>query len=289
MTRRDFLRLGGGLALSGVTLTAFGRMLVHGEPVAGADVLERILAKASREAWRRLPIGEVVGRVGREFVDTPYLGFTLEIDDHVESCVVTLLGLDCVTFFESSLAIARMIRRGERTPADLLRHVTHTRYRGGRIDGYLSRLHYTTDWIHDNVRKGVVRDVTRDLPGAAPFEARVGFMSANPDKYRQLAANPRLLPEKRRLETAINARRMWYVPKEHVAKAEARLGTGDIIGLTTSVAGLDISHTGLCYRDEAGVLRFMHASSTQKKVVLDARLSECIGRNTGIMAARPLG
>jgi hypothetical protein len=80
------------------------------------------------------------------------------------------------------------------------------------------------------------------------------------------------------------------LPKGRVAKAEPLLQTGDIIGLTTTMPGMDISHTGLCYRDKDGILRFLHASSTQKKVVLDRRLSACLSgeKTTGIMVARPV-
>jgi len=37
------------------------------------------------------------------------------------------------------------------------------RYRGGIIDGYPSRLHYTTDYWYDNERKGVLKVVTRQI------------------------------------------------------------------------------------------------------------------------------
>lgn len=67
---------------------------------------------------------------------------------------MNLTGLDCVTFFENVLDMARIFRQGKYEFDDLLAAVTHTRYRGGKLDGYLSRLHYTADWIHDNVAKG---------------------------------------------------------------------------------------------------------------------------------------
>ena len=34
------------------------------------------------------------------------------------------------------------------------------RYRDGVIDGYTSRLHYTSDWIENGVRQGFLEDVT---------------------------------------------------------------------------------------------------------------------------------
>src|SRR5208337_1204656 len=102
----------------------------------GQDVFSRILKKSAAENWRQLPIGELIGRIALEFKGTPYVGFTLELSPDSESCVVNLNGLDCVTFFEDSLCLARMIKRGKRSPEDLLAEVRTTRYRGGRIGDF---------------------------------------------------------------------------------------------------------------------------------------------------------
>jgi hypothetical protein len=116
-------------------------------------------------------------------------------------------------------------------------------------------------------------------------------MSGHATVYRQLKAHPEWLPRVRAMEAEASMRPVWYVPTARVAEAEAELRTGDVLGLATSQDGMDIAHTGLAYRDEAGVLRFLHASSAQEKVVLDKRLSECLGgrRIMGIVAARPVG
>jgi hypothetical protein len=69
------------------------------------------------------------------------------------------------------------------------------------------------------------------------------------------------------------------------------LRTGDIVGITTAIDGLDCAHAGLCYRDERGALRLLHASTTQKAVVLDEDLGTYlagVSTHTGIMVARPL-
>ena len=137
----------------------------------------------------------------------------------------------------------------------------------------------------------MVRLITRELPGAARFTKRVNFMSTHPAAYRQLKANPALVHKIARVEADINARTMYYLPKEKVAAARARLMTGDIIGITTTIDGLDCAHAGLCYRDADGVMRLLHASSTRRAVVLDEDLATYlagVATHTGIMAARPL-
>jgi hypothetical protein len=257
----------------------------------GRETFDRLLALARDSGWSDLPIGDRIGAVGMALQQTPYVDATLELYPDREVCSVNLRGLDCVTFFESALAFARMLKRGGRTPEALLAEVAFTRYRGGRLTDYASRLHYTSDWLFDNDRKGVVRLITGELPGAARFAKRVGYMTAHPEAYRQLRANPDLVREIALVEAEINARAMDYLPKARVAAAAPLLRTGDIVGVTTTLDGLDCAHTGLCYRDAAGVLRFLHASTTRKAVILDGPLAAYLARvstHTGIMVARPL-
>jgi hypothetical protein len=257
----------------------------------GREVFTQIVEKARTENWNKLPIGEVVGKIGRSFVGTPYVGKTFEIFDDREVCVINLNGLDCATFYEASLALARTVKSKRQTPVEFQKQVQRIRYRGGKLDGYVSRLHYSTDYFFDNELKGILNVISDDFPGANLFEKKVSYMSSNPDQYRQLKANASLVPLIAKTENDINARRTFFIPKAKVADAETLLKTGDIIGLTTSIPGLDVSHTGICYRDENGILRFMHASSSKKQVILDERLSEYLAKskiNDGIVVARPL-
>lgn len=259
----------------------------------GQDVFTRIVNTAYAEHWNRLPIGQLMGRIAMELKGTPYVGFTLEVSKDEECCVVDLKGLDCVTFFEDTLCMARMIKRGKRTPADLIAEVSLTRYRGGRPGDFTTRLHYTTDWFVDNERKGVVRILTPSLPGAEPFTQKVGIMTQRPENYRQLAAHPDLVPKIKGIEDTINARHLMYLPMDKVAGAEHLLQTGDIVGVATTETGIDIAHTGLCIKDEQGVVHFMDASSAPRsmRVTLEPDISKCLNwsrRLTGVMFARPL-
>lgn len=76
--------------------------------------------------------------------------------------------------------------------------------------------------------------------------------------------------------------------------AEPELQTGDIVGVCTTEAGIDIAHTGLIYADENGVRHFMDASSGKSKmrVTLETGpISETLNwskKLTGAMFARPL-
>jgi len=116
MTRREFLRGAsiGTISLFGVSAIAGTADVVSGplQHFEGQEVFDRIIAKSTAQNWKKLPIGEVIGKVAMELKGTPYVGFTLEVSQDSEPCVVTLDGLDCVTFFEDSLDMARMIKQG---------------------------------------------------------------------------------------------------------------------------------------------------------------------------------
>jgi hypothetical protein len=263
---------------------------VKADAFSGREVFDRLLALAREHAWRARPIGERIGAIGLALLRTPYAAATLEVGER-EVCSVDLHRLDCVTFYETALCFARMLKRGGKTPRALLEQVRFTRYRAGRLNGYASRLHYTADWFADNARKRVVRVVTRELPGATRLEKRVSFMRTHPAAYPPLAADPGLVRAIARIEDRINGRPMLYVPKDRVVDAQSSLMTGDIVGITTSVEGLDCAHTGLCYRDEQGRVRLLHASTTAREVVLDDELTaylERVSTHTGVMVARPL-
>ena len=262
----------------------------------GEPIFERLISEAVAGNWARLPIGERTATVGLALVGTPYKGFTLEIDDHIEAPSVNLEGLDCWTFFEVALAFARMIEepRENWTPRRMLHFIELDRYRGGICDGtYLSRLHYLEDWLWDNTKRGLVADLTGKLGGVKvkhmAREMTVGWKS-----YRYLVKNPELRPLLAREERRISRTGMQHVPKEKVAKIEKYLRNGDVIGITSRDGeGVATTHVGLALRDKNGVLRFMHASAPRNhgKVLVDLRLTDYLHHfksHTGILVARPL-
>lgn len=297
MLRREFLRYAslGTFGLLGASALAdtIGQVSGQVQDFKGQDVFNRIIAKARQMHWAKLPIGELIGKIALELKGTPYVGFTLEVSKDSEACVVNLKGLDCVTFFEDSLCMARMLKRGKGLPNDLIAEIRTTRYRGGKMGDFTTRLHYTTDWFVDNEQKGVVKILTPELPGAEPFTQKVGIMSKHPRNYRQLAAHPELVPKIRAIEEKINARSMIYLPMDKLAADEHLLQTGDIVGVTTTEPGIDIAHTGLCIKDEEGVVHFMDASSmrSEMRVTLESEISKSLDWSrdlTGVMFARPL-
>lgn len=259
----------------------------------GRGKFDQLVAQAP--AWKALPIGERVGAVGRALVGTPYKSYTLEIDDKIEAPSVNFNGLDCWTFFETSLAFARMLDEPQDkwTPETMLKYLELDRYRGGQCNAtYLSRLHYLEDWLQDNNRRGLVQDLTRQLGGTSVKHSAVE-MTINWRSYRYMKADPAIRAGIRTMESNVTRMDLSHIPKSRVAAIESQLHTGDIIGITTNDGGkIGTSHVGLAVRMADGV-HFMHASSPRNygKVVLDARISEYLARyktDAGILVARPL-
>ncbi|MDX6766543.1 MAG: DUF1460 domain-containing protein [Candidatus Methylacidiphilales bacterium] len=262
----------------------------------GLSRFEGLLKRAQDEKWETLPIGERTATIGRALTGTPYLSHTLEIDDKIEAASVNFSGLDCWTFFETALALARLLDLPEksRTPDNLLHFIELDRYRDGRCTGaYLSRLHYLEDWGADNHRRGLVQDITGDL-GGVEYENVCREMTILWRGYRYLRATPSLVPAITREESRIQKLKTLYISKGKVAAMESKLQNGDIIGIVSRDGGrLSTSHVGLALRDKKGVLRFMHASSTRekRKVLIDDRLSDYLAGNygqAGITVWRPL-
>ncbi len=281
---------------AGPSNIALARMLPFDTVFVGERKFDRLLEEARRENWAELPIAARTARVGVALRGTPYKSYTLEIDDHVEAPSVNFNGMDCWTFFEISLAFARMLdeQPQAQNPQTMLEYIELDRYRGGRCDGgYLSRLHYLEDWLYDNDRRGLVDDLTRKLGGVrAPHAARE--MTAGWKHYRYLRNNRDLLAPLGRMERDVTARGMYHIPKSRVPGIESKLRSGDIIGITSHDGRyIGTSHVGLAYRTRDGVLRLMHASSPRNygKVVVDSRLSVYLNRfssHAGILVARPV-
>lgn len=247
-----------------------------------------VRAKIVDSNWTKLPIGVLITKVAQQLIGVSYVGGTLDGPGR-ETCSVDMLRLDCVTLFEVTLNMARITHLGKDSLADLIDAVTYTRYRDGILTDYTSRLHYTSDWIDNNIKKGVILDVTPSL-GGEPFPLQLGFMSKNPKYYPALQANPEYVEVMRDVEQRVNRTNRFIIPVQSIEGVEHQLKDGDIIAIATSKAGLDYSHTGLIVR-EGNRARFLHASSTQKKVVLDVPIADYVKKtstNIGITILRPL-
>lgn len=245
-----------------------------------------------------LPMGRAVAHIGEQFVGTPYAPHTLEVGGE-ERLVIEFQELDCVTFVEASLALARFVHS---VPEEILddpiaRYRAHysgilrdIRYRNGTLDRYPSRLHYFSEWISDNHGMGIVRSLSREL-GGVPDDESIDFMTTHPDGYRQLREDPAILPVLGEIEARLSMEPRYFVPQDRIAQVADGIQDGDIIAATSTVAGLDVAHTGIAvWRD--GALHLLHAPLVDgvvevSEVPLAERVRSIAGQD-GIMVARPL-
>lgn len=245
--------------------------------------------KSFDASWSELDINDIIIKVGKSFIGTEYVAGTLDRNTDEEKLVIKISGLDCVTFVENTLAMARIIRKGTVDFESYKNELTKIRYRDGQIDGYTSRLHYYTDWIYDNEKKGIVTDITKSI-GGIPYYKKINFMSSHASSYKQLSANPDYVDEMKSIEKAMNRRDLYYIKKSEVDNYYAALESGDIIATTTNIEGLDVTHTGFIYKSKSKTF-FLHASITKGEIIISKEeLKEYLKSNkkqTGIIVARP--
>jgi hypothetical protein len=278
--------------------------LIQGDTIPGRpawtaqdwELLRWTVAWAWQNGVDTLAIGERVGRIGETFVGSVYIPATLEAPGP-EHLVVNLRALDCVTYVENMLVLAHFVREQPRDVLDRPRDAMQTyqdmlariRYRDGRLEGYSSRLHYFSEWLADNEEKGVLDVITQELGGVADPE-EITFMTEHRDAYRQLS-DQAFYDEIGRIEQRLNQDTRYSIPEAGVAAVAERIRTGDVIAATSTLAGLDVAHTGIALWKD-GALHLMHAPLVGKNVEISElpladRLLD-IRAQDGIMVARPL-
>ena len=255
--------------------TQAAEMLPHSVTFIGQNKFHKISQKAIAGNWRALPIGDRMAKIALELQGTPYKAYTLEIDNKIESPSVNFNGLDCWTFFETVMGMAKMLEtpKASYTPSDLLAQIEHTRYRGGICKGnYLDRIHYLAEWYTDNDKRKNIDDITNKFP-TVTMPNQCNEMSLLWKHYRYLKHNPELRPLMAKSEREMTAMKVKMIPKSKVAGIEKHLKNGDIIGIARHGNGSYCSHVGIIIKDDKGQARFMHASTTYKKVVVDSTIS----------------
>ena len=251
------------------------------------QIVESILLQLKEN--KKQETGLLVIKVGKLLLGTPYVASTLETGG-TEKMVINLRGLDCTTFAENCLALARTIHKNNPKFNDFVEELKFIRYRDGILKDYPSRLHYFSDWIYNNDQKKVVKSISKDIANIS-IENKVNFMSNNPQDYPILKTHPDFVKEIATQENIISKRKAWYIPKNRFSEFEHSLNDGDIIGITTKMSGMDISHVIIVIRVN-GRVHLLNASSKQMKVVISDETLEKYLNNyksiTGVMVARPI-
>lgn len=235
-----------------------------------------------------LPIALLVTEIGLSFVGTPYVAATLE-NGLEEKLVVNLRELDCTTFAENCLALARTVKSKKTDFQYFAAELESIRYRDGIRNRYPSRLHYFSEWIHNGHQKGVVSELSNQK---GEHELRtINFMSTHPSSYAVLKAHPEMVSIIAEQEKRLSSLDFQYFPSNNLPKLYSILQHGDIVGLTSSIKGLDINHVGIIILKKNGFY-LLHASQGGEKVMVSpeplADFFNASSKNNGIMIARPI-
>jgi hypothetical protein len=287
-TRRQFITAAAGVASSVALAHMLGRLAVASQLGDDEEILRDRLAGLAKQGAVQRPIGDVVAMVAQSFLGAPYAAHLLEVPGD-ERLVVNLRQFDCLLLVENSLAIARCVKLRTSSIGDFKGQLQFIRYRRGIIDGYPSRLHYFSDWMADNAIKGVLEDRTRAL-GGVRWTSPVTYMSEHRDSYWQLR-NTDYLAAIQETEKRLTGTERWYIPKARVRDIQHELRNGDVVGIVSMQAGLDIAHSGLVMIAD-GSARFFHAPLSGGKVErAEGTLAEYLQRHSqhaGIIVGRPL-
>lgn len=310
MDRRTFLARA-AVAGAGLMLPTAGFASLGGGPRASTDAFDGArMAEEDRARlalWLRTlraegladparPLGPAVARVGELALGAPYAASTLEAylaeggAPSAEPLTLHLMKFDCVSLVEAALAVARTAAAPDAGWARFAAETERMRYRGGVRSDYASRLHYFSEWMADGARRGLVRDLGPEL-GGEPDARPLRFMSEHRASYAALrddAAYAAIVAHERRLDASPRS----LVAKARIPEIQEGLQTGDVLAFATSIAGLDVTHTGLAYRSDDGVMRVLHAPLSGGVVQVSrgtvADYVNGLRGATGILAVRPL-
>jgi hypothetical protein len=233
--------------------------------------------------------GEWMIRLGRHFLGSPYAAGILD-KEAAEALAVNLRRFDCMTFVENITALSRLFLSGHVSFERYRDILTTIRYRQGQPGGYASRLHYFSDWLFDNERKGILKNISR-IAGGRPLSKKIDYMTRHPDQYPALK-DPGVCRQMRVIERRMQRRLCYHIPRALLKKIEARIADGDLIAVTTLTAGLDVTHVGIAVRRKERV-HFLHASNLAGEVIISPETLEryLAGSRdrSGIILARAVG
>ena len=216
----------------------------------------------------------LVSEAGSKLLGTPYVAGTLECNP--EQLTVNTDGMDCTTFVETAIALAMTVDANRTSWHDFINNLEQIRYRGGRVNGYPSRLHYVSEWIIDNSHRGLMTEVTNRIANTNTQIKTIEYMSRHRDAYPALADSANFEGIKN-MEMGYRSHKYYYIKPTNLPSAD--LKDGDIVALTTNIKDLDVTHMGIIKMVD-GVPHLMHASSKQGKVIVDdLSLSDYLKRN----------
>jgi len=249
-------------------------------------IVENELNIFSKQA--SLPISDLMVKIGLSFLETPYAEATLE-NGLEEKLVINLRQMDCTTFAETILALARTVKFKKTDFESFAAELEKIRYRDGIRNQYPSRLHYFSEWIQNNDKKGLISGKVNQ--NGAKCDKVINYMSTHSSDYPVLKEHPESIPAIAQQEKELSEKGFMYFPKSDIGNLYRNLKHGNIIALTSSIDGIDVNHVGIIIK-KGHEFYLLHASLSGKKVLVsEDPITDFIkpaSKNNGIMIAQPV-
>jgi hypothetical protein len=254
------------------------------------EVCNQKLELAVSKSLAEKPINEVIVELGKSFLGTDYEANTLEKGEK-EELIINLSGLDCYTYMESLIALARCVKSGDTSFENYTKEIESLRYRNGVMGDYPTRLHYASDWLYDVAKRGYIKDITKEI-GGVTFDNNVNFMSTHPESYKFLKDNDEFVKAIAEIEKEISSRKYYYIPQDEIESIEDKIQEGDLLMFTTNIKGLDIAHNGIAVKMDDGRIHVMHAPQVGSKVQISEKplpdYVKAVKKQNGLIVARVL-
>jgi len=227
-------------------------------------IYRRIVNDADRHSLPQESMGKIMQTVAEQFLGSEYRAGLLD-QEAQETLVISLKQFDCFLFVETVLAIASNIKQQDYNYQAFTHKIEDQRYWQGKMNGYCSRLHYFSDWIDDNAKRGNIQNITQQLGGIDTVK-KINFMTTHRSSYPNLAQGDLNFQCIARVEDSLS-QNFNYIPTKNIRQTYSQLQPGDLIGVATDIPGLDFTHTGLVFQQPNGDMGLIHASPAGKVVI----------------------
>jgi len=246
------------------------------------------MKKNKNNIEEQIIFGDLITGIALCFLGALYKENTLEAKGK-EKLIVDFTNFDCFTFVETVLVLARCFINGKIFLRAFERRLKFIRYRQGVIAGYSSRLHYFTDWLRDNEKKKIVKDISKTIGGKTKCK-KISFMTGHRHLYPALKSEKEF-QKMLNFERNLSRKVFLIVDKTKTSLQIKKIQNGDIVAFATNVEGLDVSHVGFALWQGRN-LYLLHASSKEGAVVVSQKTLPAYLKSkkkfTGIIVARPV-
>jgi hypothetical protein len=207
--------------------------------------------------------------------------------------LVNVRQMDCMTFVENFWAISftrHLVSQMKEKPGDeelfalYVQNLNAIRYYQGMNQRNEDRIQYLTSGFIQLEKAGVLEAIGKQE--CTPVKKSIHYVSSNKSRFGGFS-DWAFIQSK---EKEMSQYAYHIFGKDEIQKYAPIARDGDLVGLVTTVAGLDVSHCGVITHKDHQIF-MTHASSVKKQLVIAQPLEEYLRSRTtisGIVVFRPV-